>query len=70
MSGNPFTSVREGLQKLDNDLRRSFVCQTCGKPTSGIIQGHEIGTGGGLCTCPTEDKKEKQVRAFLGIEPR
>ena len=65
---NPFAAVRDGLQKLDNDLRSSFVCQACGKPTAGIIQGHEIGTDGGLCACPTESRKEKQVRAFRGIE--
>jgi len=52
------------LRSLDAELRESFVCERCGKPTCGVTQGILSKAKAGLCDCPAELKREKQVKAF------
>jgi len=54
----------KALGSLDAELRESFVCERCGKPTSGITQGVQSKADTGLCACPAELKREKQVKPF------
>ena len=46
---NPLQSLRDALQRTDEELRRESVCLHCGKPQAGIVQSGMTREEAGLC---------------------